>query len=95
MSDGPCQFCMSGSSFGSEKAQLVLYEGRWHPWPLVTPRPDAPMVLTDICPVCDRERFNDEEVPRLNAKIEAAKARQKEAEIKERLRDEIKNQGSC
>lgn len=67
-----CQFCMSGSDFGTEKAQLVLHEGQWQPWPLVMTRPEAaPMLLTDICPVCDREKFNDEEVPRLNAKIQA------------------------
>lgn len=66
-----CQFCMSGSSLGSERAQLVLCEGQWQPWPLVASRPEAPMILADICPVCDRERFNAEEVPRLNAKIAA------------------------
>jgi len=69
----PCQFCMAGSGFGAEKAQLVLYEGFWRPWPLVMSRPDAPMILADVCPVCDRERFNAEEVPRLNAKLEAMK----------------------
>lgn len=66
----PCQYCMAGSSFGTEKAQLVLYEGHWQPWPLVMSRPDAPMVHCDICPVCDRERFNEEEVPRLNEKFQ-------------------------
>lgn len=70
MSYVPCQFCMSGSSLESEKAQLVLFEGRWQPWPLVMSRPEgAPMILADICPVCDRVRFNEEEVPRLNEKI--------------------------
>ena len=73
MSDNPCQFCMSGSSLGSEKAQIVLYEGRWQPWPLVMSRPDTPVIMTDICPVCDTERFNVEEVPRLNAAIQMAR----------------------
>lgn len=74
--ESPCQFCMSGSSFGTEKAQLVLWEGQWRPWPLVASRPDAPMILADICPVCDRERFNEEEVPRLNEKINRLRERQ-------------------
>lgn len=76
ISVGPCQYCMSGGSFSipNEKAQLVLYDNVWQPWPLVTPIPDnAPMLLCDVCPVCDRERFNAEEVPRLNAKIDAWK----------------------
>ena len=70
----PCQYCMSGSSFGQESAQLVLIDGQWQPWPLVAARPEVPMILADICPVCDRERFNAEEVPRLNAKIAARRA---------------------
>jgi hypothetical protein len=65
----PCPFCMSMSSRVVGKAQLVLFEGRWQPWPLVSPLPDAPMVLADVCPACDRERFNAEEVPRLNRKL--------------------------
>lgn len=64
-----CQFCMSGSNFGAEKAQLILWNGRWQPWPLVSSKPDAPMLLADVCPVCDTQRFNAEEVPRLNEKI--------------------------
>lgn len=69
---GPCQFCMDGR----EKAQLVLHEGAWHPWPLVCALPDAaPTLLCDICPGCDRDRFNAEEVPRLNEKIAALKRR--------------------
>lgn len=77
--NGPCQFCMSGSSFGREDAQLVLYEGQWQPWPLVSPRPNAPVIRTSICPVCERERFNAEAIPILNEKIaehqRAAKSR--------------------
>ena len=30
MSNGPCQYCMAGSSLGAEKAQLVLFA---HGWP--------------------------------------------------------------
>lgn len=64
-----CQFCMAGT-VGAQKAQLVLYEGSWQPWPLVAPMPDdVPVILCDICPGCDRERFNEQEVPRLNQKI--------------------------
>ena len=69
---GPCQYCMAGSSLGPEKPQLVLYEGHWQPWPLVMPLPGvAYVVRCDICPACDRERFNAEEVPRLNKRFEA------------------------
>ncbi len=69
----PCQYCMSGSTLGAQQAQLVLHEGRWQPWPLVGTRPSgAPRLLTSICPVCDRERFNAEAVPRLNAEIARA-----------------------
>lgn len=68
----PCQYCMSGSSLGNQKAQLVLFEGSWEPWPLVSPRPDgAPLILSSICPVCDRERFNAEAVPQINERIAA------------------------
>lgn len=66
VSDGPCQFCMSGSSLSRQRAQLVLLDGVWQPWPLVMARPDTPMILCEVCPVCERERFNTEEVPRLN-----------------------------
>lgn len=68
MSD-PCQYCMGGRSLGAFKAQLVLFEGSWEPWPLVMPRPAVPTILADVCPVCDTERFNTEEVPRLNARM--------------------------
>jgi hypothetical protein len=66
---GPCQFCMSGE----QQAQLILHEGQWQPWPLVASRPtNAPRLLSGICPVCDRERFNAEAVPKLNAAIARA-----------------------
>lgn len=71
MSNGPCQYCMSGSSAGSQRALLILVNGQWQPWPLVAAKPDVPTLLCEICPVCDRENFNVEEVPRLNAKIAA------------------------
>lgn len=68
---GPCQHCMDEG-----RAQLVLVEGSWQPWPIVATRPDnAPMITTEVCPICDTERFNTEEVPRLNAKIAAFSAR--------------------
>lgn len=69
---GPCQYCMDGR----DKAQLILCEGAWQPWPLVASLPphDA-MILCDVCPECDRERFNTEEVPRLNDKISARNSR--------------------
>lgn len=33
------------------------------------------MILCEVCPVCERERFNAEELGRLNAKIRAARWR--------------------
>ncbi len=68
----PCQFCLSDSSLGRQRVQLVLLDGTWQPWPLITARPDAPMLLCEVCPVCERERFNAEELDRLNANIRAA-----------------------
>lgn len=57
-----CQLCMDDG-----RAQLVLHEGAWHPWPLVCVRSDdAPVIATRICPACETDRFNAEEVPRLN-----------------------------
>jgi len=79
MMSEPCQFCMAGSSFGTSKAQLVLYEGSWQAWPLVMSIPyDCPVIVSDICPVCDTERFNNEEIPILNKKIAEYNEKQKE-----------------
>ncbi len=60
---------------GDQKAQLILCDGQWQPWPLVASLPPHQgLVLCNVCPECDRERFNEEEVPRLNKVIEARNA---------------------
>lgn len=68
---GPCQLCMSGSSFGAEKAQYLLINGHWNPWPLVASKPDNVPCVRLRCHICDEAGYR-EDAAALNARIAEA-----------------------
>lgn len=66
--DGPCQLCMNGE----EKAQYLLIDGQWQPWPLVASKPDDVPCMRLRCHVCDEAGYR-EDAAEINGRIAAAK----------------------
>lgn len=53
---GPCQLCMGGA----EKAQYLLIDGHWQPWPLVASKPDDVPCVRLRCYICDVDGYRED-----------------------------------